>query len=196
MTMTTMIAGALAVLLTHSGAEPSSTLAPTSTPLISPSLVAEGGDGNEALTGRVFDLRGLTLAAPMEEFTERMSTLLPLLSGIGDRQRTNGELNANEESAGDPPAHAIVEAFVEVFIDGRDAELDTVEVLEGGLVYLVGSTEVLDQFAAFVARLGASRTSHPTFAVVQFRVRDEAAGSLPPGCPVGARVERAQHLVA
>ncbi len=187
--MTTMIAGALAALLSHAGGDPASTLALASA-LEGPS--AEDVQGAEALTGRVFDLRGLALAGPMQEFADRRSTLLPLLSGMRDRYRSIGSLHAEVDNFESPPAQAIVEAFMAAFIDGENSELDTIEVLEGGLVYLVGPAKMLDQFDDFAARMGARLTSHPTLEILQFRVDSEAALSLPAGVHLGGQVERGQ----
>lgn len=187
MTMTTMTAGALAALLAHTAVEP----APSPTPM---GLIAEEVPSAEALTGRVFDLRGLELAAPAQQFVSRTSTLLPLIDGMGDVTRTSGYLNGEVNSDGDSAAHAIVETFVEAYIHGEDAELELVEVLEKGLVYLVGSTEVLDQFEEFVAHMGASLALRPTLEIVQFRVTEEAAQSLPEDVRLGGQVERAKLM--
>ena len=191
MTMTTMIAGALAVLL----AQPSPTPSPAPIPTKAAwSLGTDGAEGAKALTGRVFDLSSLTLAAPTQEFVSRTSMLLPLIDGMGDVDRSSGYLNADMNSEAEPPALMIVEAFMEAFIDGEDSKLDTVEVLDSGHVYLVGPVEVLDQFEAFAARMAAALMSNPTLEILQFRITDQVAQSLPAGVQLGGQVERAKLM--
>ena len=182
--MHTIIAGALAALIPNAGAVP----APTAQVVSSTSSGVERVQFAEDLEARVLDLRGLSLAAPVDAFESRASNLLPLLTSI---------MNANQGShLGDsvalnvdgPLAGVLVDAFLELQQGGPEFEI--VEVLEGGLVCLVGSGKLLDEFDAFVARVATALTSNPTLEVLEFQVSSEAALALPEGVSLSGLVER------